>query len=205
MDRQGAAAGGGRLTVSLRPTAGLLLALGLATGCGAPERRPDDLANLPPDRAAIVRAARHVAARATHYVRGGTGRGGGYDCSGFIAAIYARAGRNVVRPGGTGNKVAAIHAWCVASGFKPVWRKPLPGDLVFFNATYDVNGNGKTDADDRLSHAGIVESIRADGWFVMVHAAGVKRGITRTAYEWTRRHKPKYGTIDGLTFIPPAP
>jgi len=151
-----------------------------------------------------VRAARHVAAGATHYVRGGTGKGGGYDCSGFIAAIFQRLGRHVVLAGGTANKVANIHAWCEANGFKPKMRKPLPGDLVFFDATYDVNGDGKTDARDRLSHAGIVESIRPDGWFVMVHAAGVRRGITRTTYEWTGRFKPKYGTISGVTFIPPA-
>lgn len=178
----------------------------LAAGCGGPAYRPGDgdLSRLPADRAAVVRAAREVAAGATHYVRGGKGRDGGYDCSGFVEAVYLKLGRYVDQTNANGNGIAHIFAWCKVHRFAPSFRTPLPGDLVFIDQSYDVNGDGRIDARDILSHAGFVEAVRPDGWIILLHAANEREGITRTAYEWTRGYKPQYGAVRGATFIPPA-
>jgi len=186
-------------------TAGLAAAI-LTAGCGAPEYRPDDrdLARLPADRAAVVRAAREVAATATHYVRGGKGRDGGYDCSGFVEAVYWKIGRDVDQTNANGNGISHIFAWCKVHRLGPNFRAPQPGDLVFIDESYDVNGDGRIDEKDILSHAGFVEAVRPDGWIILLHAANEREGITRTAYEWTRRYKPRFGAIRGATFIAPA-
>src|SRR6266542_2553732 len=55
--------------------------------------------------------------------------------------------------------------WC--SSTAAAW--PSPGDLVFFDDTYDRNRNGR--ADDRLTHVGIVEYV-VDGTVVFVHRGG---------------------------------
>jgi hypothetical protein len=53
-------------------------------------------------------------------------------------------------------------------------RLPLPGDLVFWDNTYDRNGNGRWD--DDLTHAGIVVSVDDDGTIHYVHH-NYRRGI----------------------------
>lgn len=198
--------GGGQATRAATARAGTVLLAALAAGCGGPAYHPDDvdLARLPADRAAVVRAARAVAAGATGYVRGGKGRDGGYDCSGFVEAVYLKLGLDVMQKNAGGNGIAKIHAWCKVHRLGPSFRKPLPGDLVFIDQSYDANGDGRIDGRDILSHAGFVESVRADGWIILLHAANEREGITRTPYQWTRSYKKRYGAIRGATFIPPA-
>lgn len=44
---------------------------------------------------------------------------------------------------------------------------PHPGDLAFFDRTYDANGNGVVD--DELTHVAIVTHIGSDNTVYMVH------------------------------------
>lgn len=184
-------------------------AIGLAVlaGCAGYEREAREPLPRPAwagwGREQIVATARDVARRATHYVRGGQGKGGGYDCSGFVAAVYRRLGLDIKPAQGAGNGVTLIHRWCREHGHPPMMRQPQPGDLVFLDETYDRNGDGKTNARDTLTHIGIVESVNDDGTFVMLHAAGEREGIKRTPYEWTRRPKKAYGRISGVVLVPP--
>ncbi len=104
-----------------------------------------------PDRSSssLIRTA--MACRGTHYVRGGTSRGG-FDCSGFTRYVYAKYG------------ISLPHSSAAqASKGKPVSKSELqPGDLVFFS-TYRRG----------ISHVGIYIG---DGKFV--HASNHGRGVT---------------------------
>jgi peptidoglycan DL-endopeptidase CwlO len=90
------------------------------------------------------------------------------DCSGFVQAVYGDIGVDLFADGGAPgeNGVAIIYRFVAERGGLHA-RRPLPGDLVFFDDTYDRAGNGRRG--DRLTHIGIVESLEADGTVVFVH------------------------------------
>ena len=77
------------------------------------------------------------------------------DCSGFVEAVTARA--KVPRKGSTRD------LWSQMESLGATHRRsrPSPGDLVFFDNTYDRDGDGRTD--DPLTHLGVVIAIAADG------------------------------------------
>jgi probable lipoprotein NlpC len=102
------------------------------------------------------------------------------DCSGYVEAIYAAEGvllRDLMarvapeEPGGVKAAWYAARAHGRVFG-PPEW--PAPGDLVFWNDTYDRNRNGR--ADDRFTHLGIVEYVQ-DGTVYFLHRGG--RGVAR--------------------------
>jgi cell wall-associated NlpC family hydrolase len=109
-----------------------------------------------PDRSdnSVIRIA--MACRGTHYVRGGTSRGG-FDCSGFTRYVYAKYG------------ISLPHSSAAQAGRgTAVSRGELKaGDLVFFQ-TYRRG----------ISHVGIYIG---NGNFV--HAASRGRGVTVDALE----------------------
>jgi hypothetical protein len=91
-----------------------------------------------------------------------------FDCSGVVAAIYARAGVPLLHDG---NAPDTKGLFALAQKNGSVRRHhPLPGDLVFFDDTWDENGNGRVD--DPLSHVGVVERVDDDGTVVFVQRAG---------------------------------
>ena len=98
------------------------------------------------------------------------------DCSGVARAIYAKAGLHL---GGRAqrrdeNDVSILYRWMSETG--SIRRDhPQVGDLVFFDNTYDRNGDGQRN--DPLSHVGIVEKILEDGTIVYIHH--VSGGILR--------------------------
>jgi hypothetical protein len=51
----------------------------------------------------------------------------------------------------------------------------VAGDLVFFKETYDFNRDGQ--ANDGLTHVGLVDDVEADGTVVVIHR--VARGVVR--------------------------
>lgn len=99
------------------------------------------------------------------------------DCSGFVRACYQSAGYTLL-PGGQ-PKTAGGGCALLVSRFKS-WghleraRLPAPGDLLFFDNTWDQNGNGR--ADDRLTHVALVLSVSGKQ-VTALHMAGgmVKR------------------------------
>lgn len=116
-----------------------------------------------------------VAKAAAHYI-GKTsltcnGKSYRYDCSGFVNVSYARAGYDL----GLLN-TAALYELAKEEDLYHRRRRPHVGDVVFFDDTYDRNGNGKLD--DPLSHVAIVESIDDDGTITLIHK-GSSKGVVR--------------------------
>ncbi|MFL5347662.1 MAG: NlpC/P60 family protein [Hyalangium sp.] len=97
------------------------------------------------------------------------------DCSGLTYLAYWKPGLNLLpeqtQPGESG--VAAIYRKAQALG--ALRQVPRPGDLVFFQDTYDRNRDGRRN--DGLTHIGVVEHVSPDGLVTFVHRAGggVKR------------------------------
>ena len=144
-------------------------------------RAPSDSAEARRLRERIARAAGHAVGHREMVVGNERFR---FDCSGITRGIYADAG---FRLGGharspTENDVSILYRLAKEQGSL---RKtdPLPGDLVFFDDTYDRNHDGKRN--DPLSHVGVVEKVLPDGTVVLVHRVG--GGILR--YRMNLAHK----------------
>lgn len=77
------------------------------------------------------------------------------DCSGFVSAVFTDAGAPM-------DGVVAS-TWDLAVVYDTLhWDpRPLPGDLVFFENTWDRNRNGKVD--DEYTHIGVVLEVEDDG------------------------------------------
>jgi len=101
----------------------------------------------------IVEAARHYLDHPT--------RGFRDDCSGFVMAVLDRAGHPMA-----GN-TASFYAWAEENGALHRHKRPSPGDLAFFDDTYDRNHNGRLD--DGLTHIAVVLDVSADGTILLAH------------------------------------
>ena len=142
----------------------------------APAQRPEAPTRPPPARpsprgdavgAAVAQGAAELVDAPRLEVEGQRYR---YDCSGMVAAAYAAGGARELR-GGSRDLYAAAEA----DGLLHTRPRPLPGDVAFFDNTYDRNRNGRRD--DPLTHVGVVESVSADGTITVVHlgSKGVRR------------------------------
>lgn len=117
-----------------------------------------------------------------------------YDCSGTILSIYYRAGIDLTPSfnQARGNGVARLYQ--IGDTNKLLYDAPVPqpGDLVFWDNTYDRNGDGKFN--DPLTHAGIVISSAPDGTIEYVHH-NYSKGIV---VERMNLHRPDaYQDADG--------
>ena len=101
------------------------------------------------------------------------GARGGFrdDCSGFVSEVYSAVG---VPMDGT---VASIHELAVLHDALYWDEPPQVGDLVFFDDTWDRNGNGRVD--DPLTHIALVVDVEPDGRIQLAHA-GTRRGRSTT-------------------------
>ena len=103
------------------------------------------------------------------------------DCSGFVEAVYALEGiqlRRILQAAAPRETSAVAAAWAAAARYGRRWRGgawPSPGDLVFFDDTWDRNGDGRRD--DPLTHIGLVEWVDVDGTVTFLHRGG--HGVTR--------------------------
>lgn len=116
------------------------------------------------DGEAVARAAASFLGARKLLVDGATYR---WDCSGFVEASLAAAG--LAFRGSS----AMLFDQAKELGVLHRRRKPHPGDVAFFDDTYDRNGNGRVD--DPLSHVAVVERVDADGTVHMVHVGS--RGV----------------------------
>ena len=145
-----------------------------------PDPPPGLVAALPgPTRARLVeRAAAWLGHRGAFAAGGRTFRP---DCSGFVEAVYEASGIPMrdavaVREEDGGSAAMALRREVQALGvLYGAEREPLPGDLVFFEDTWDRNGNGRRD--DGITHAGLVTAVLPDGTVEFVHRGG--RGVSR--------------------------
>jgi hypothetical protein len=145
----------------------------------APEwhRRPERAR--PPAPPPVVRPPKpgpspeEIAAAAAAYVGASRIEVGGtryrFDCSGLVEASLASAGCPF-----TGSSASLFEQ---ARDLRVLHRRrrPSPGDVAFFDNTYDRDGNGRRD--DPLSHVAVVESVASDGTITMVHVGS--KGVTR--------------------------
>jgi NlpC/P60 family len=109
------------------------------------------------------------------------------DCSGFVSAVYKSVNLDIFEKRGTTisgeNGVKIIYGALEAA--KKIYRKKIPAvaDLVFFDNTYDRNGNGALD--DELTHIGIVVSVSSRGTITFIHSStgeGITRGYANLSY-----------------------
>lgn len=88
------------------------------------------------------------------------------DCSGFVSAVFSRAGVPM------DDVVATL--WDQAEANDALhWGHPKVGDLVFFDDTWDRNQDGNWN--DDLTHVAVVIDVQPDGTVVFAHA-GTSRG-----------------------------
>lgn len=131
------------------------------------------------------------------------------DCSGLVNDVLRQVGVDPANArGGTRQH------WRRALHDGRVVRESLrgdairAGDLVFFDRTYDANGNGRVD--DALTHIAIaLEDVHADGTVVMVHRSSSRIEELRMNLRTPRLHvhpgrndvvnsplkTPRYGTM----------
>lgn len=161
----------------------MLALLILLAGCSAGPRFPGPLspmAQAPPYAPRMepvpepepdpVERGAPIAAAARYYLDH-TPRGWRDDCSGFVCAVYDRAGIPL-----RGNTASL---WAMAKEVGAVHRRKVPdvGDLAFFDHTYDRDGNGRLD--DDLTHIAVVVAVEEDGTIVLAHN-GTSAGRTET-------------------------
>ena len=92
-----------------------------------------------------------------------------YDCAGVTRAIYLSQGHDLYAgagENGQANGVRRIYEHVQKHG--RIHRGPAvgPGDLVFFDNTWDFNEDGLLN--DSLTHVGIVEAVERDGTIIFI-------------------------------------
>ena len=133
----------------------------------APKTRPCCRSvDLAPSRTAIVQTAAKLVGATTVE---SNGRHIAYDCAGVTRAVFLKHGIDLY--GGEqsdpyANGVRIIHAHIRQQGRFHKGPVAYPGDLVFFNNTWDYNGDGKVN--DPLTHIGIVERQEPDGTIIFI-------------------------------------
>jgi signal peptidase I len=142
-----------------------------------------------PQLAPVLEQARTLLGQNRVVVKGHSFR---YDCSGFVRGVTSVLGVDVMAEAGEDgdNGVRLIHRWVERHGENHQRKLPRPGDVVYFDNTWDKNGNGKLD--DPLTHVGLVESVGDDGTIQILHRAN--RGIVRDPMNLLRPHD----TQDGM-------
>ncbi|MBK9948123.1 MAG: C40 family peptidase [Nitrospira sp.] len=114
-----------------------------------------------PSRSAIVHSAVRLLGSKTITSQG---RRIHYDCAGVTRAIFLEHGIDLYRSNHSdvnANGVRLIHSHVRQHGRLHQGTDVRPGDLVFFDNTWDFNGDGLLN--DPLTHVGIVEQIEQDG------------------------------------------
>jgi len=136
---------------------------------------------LHPDSLAIASAAREALERPP--------RGFRDDCSGYVSGALDAAG--ALDTAGVPPDARVIDFWTRATEEDRVHYNPIPaiGDLVFFDNTYDRNGNGKMD--DLRSHIAIVVDVEPDGTVVMAHKGSKYALIRMNLLHPTDRRSPE--------------
>ena len=116
------------------------------------------------------------------------------DCSGLIRLAYLEVGLRMAPSEGRRGENLTTGFWRRANRLGQVRPgDPKPGDLVFFNETYDRNRDGRRN--DGLTHVGIVEEVLPNGTVVFIHRGvdGVKR--SRLNLHDGTRHKDERGEV----------
>lgn len=144
-----------------------------------------------PSRSAIVQSAVRLLGSKTITIQG---RRINYDCAGVTRAIFLEHGIDLYRsnrPDVNANGVRLIHDHVRQHGILHQDTDVGPGDLVFFDNTWDFNGDGLLN--DPLTHVGIVERIEPDGTVIFI--SRVADAVARYRMNLSQPHIHK--TADG--------
>lgn len=125
------------------------------------------------------------------------------DCSGFVRAVYYYAGIDLTAEFSkyTGNGVTRIYKTLQARGLLSDTTHPSPGDVIFWDNTYDRNSDGKWN--DELTHVGIVMNIDDDGSIQYAHM-NYRKGIIVEHMNLVRRDV-HTENVNGRTVIVNSP
>ena len=98
------------------------------------------------------------------------------DCSGTVMAIYWYAGIDLAEafPLYSGGGTERIYKYLRDKNLLYRTELPKPGDIIFWDNTFDKNGNGKLD--DYLTHMGMVVSVDDEGNIEYIHE-NYRKGI----------------------------
>jgi hypothetical protein len=102
-----------------------------------------------------------------------------YDCSGMVCAAHRKADKTL---SGSSKMMFEL---AKSEGVYHRRKRPSPGDVAFFDNTYDRNRNGRRD--DLLSHVAVVERVDADGTITLVHLGG--KGVRRIVMNLRHPHE----------------
>ena len=99
-----------------------------------------------------------------------------HDCSGTVMAIYWYAGIDLSRnfANYTGGGTERIYKYLADKELLYKTNLPVPGDIIFWDNTYDKNKNGKVD--DYLTHMGMVVAVDKNGTIEYIHE-NYRKGI----------------------------
>ena len=131
------------------------------------------------------------------------GRRFSMDCSGVVAAIYYYAGIDLQKyyPQYTGTGTERIYKTLRDRKLiKKTWL-PKPGDIVFWDNTFDRNNNGRVD--DPLTHVGIVVAVDNQGNITYIHYH-YRRGIVLEHMNIRKRNE-EFQMINGERVIVNSP
>ena len=125
-------------------------------------------------RSRLVQGAHSILGKKQLLVRG---RRFNMDCTGVVLAIYWYAGIDLGRDFSKfkGNGVTRIYKTLERDNLLYSNDHPLPGDIIFWDNTYDENEDARWD--DPLSHVGMVVEVDRDGTISYVHYH-IRNGIT---------------------------
>ncbi len=114
----------------------------------------------------LAEGARFVLGKTELVIRGRRFR---MDCTGTVLAIYWYAGIDLARDFHkySGNGVTRIYRSLEQKNLLYSNPRPLTGDIIFWDNTYDRNGDGLWN--DRLTHVGMVVESLEDGAIQFVH------------------------------------
>ena len=130
------------------------------------EKRREKAQQANRDGVAVASAASGLVGKGKLVVNGKTYR---YDCSGLVSAAYARTGREL------GGSSEDLYELAKDEGVLHRKKLPQPGDVAFFDDTWDRNGNHRRD--DDLTHVAIVEKVEPDGTIILIHKGS--KGVVR--------------------------
>lgn len=99
-----------------------------------------------------------------------------FDCSGTVMAIYYYAGIDLSRDFNkySGGGTSRIYQYLDDKKLIYNTKRPVPGDIIFWDNTYDSNGDGVRN--DNLTHMGIVVGVSKEGTVKYLHNH-YKKGI----------------------------
>jgi hypothetical protein len=171
----------------------------LQTPTSDKQPRPPITANHSCCRSALTGPSRSTIVQTATKLIGATtitsdGRKIAYDCAGVTRAVFLKHGIDLydADPGDpNANGVRLIYNHVRRQGLIHQGPATHPGDLVFFDNTWDFNGDGEMN--DPLTHVGIVERVEPDGTVVFI--SRVADAIQR--YRMNLLHPHVHKTADG--------